>query len=101
MSELNEKEIKMVYTKQTHMDYPLCPRCGNPLIPLKGSKWTAFVVCSNEKKCGKMWDKPELLGAYLSWGTKFIGQKLTEKWWQELIEAIKQNREVLTKKEET
>lgn len=98
VNELEEKEVKEIFRRKVFMDYPVCPLCSSPLIPLHGSKWIAFVVCSNDKKCGRIWDKYELLGAYVSGGGKYIAQEIIEKWWKELIEIMKKQNQ--NKKEE-
>lgn len=97
-NELDVEEVKNIFRRLVFMDYPVCPSCSSPLIPLKGSKWIAFTACSNRKKCGRMWDKYELLGAYISGGGKYLAQEIIEKWWKELIEIMKKQNQ--NKKEE-
>ena len=99
VTNLEEEEVKNIFRRQVFMDYPVCPLCSSPLIPLQGSKYIAFVACSNDKKCGRMWDKYELLGAYVSGGGKYLAQELIEKWWRELIEIMKKQKNQ-NKKEE-
>lgn len=76
-----------------HMSYPMCPFCHSFLKKRKGN-WTAFVNCTNYEKCGKFWDKQELLGAYISgMNGEYIDEDLINKWWKELIEQMKKQNE--------